>query len=156
MWYLIFNIALAELAGIIGSLATFAAIPNWYQFLNKPWFSPPNWIFGPVWTTLYAFMGTAAYLVWRRGSRSRSAKHFFQLYYLQLGLNTAWSLVFFGLKDILLALVVIIFLWTFIVQMIRATYELKLASAAYLLWPYLAWVTFATILNLSILLLNWP
>lgn len=151
---LIGSIALAELAGILGSFATFAAIPTWYVHLNKPPFNPPSWLFGPVWTILYACMGTAAYLVWRLKSTSKSAAHFFQLYFIQLVLNTTWSLVFFGLKDILLAFVVIIFLWTFIFQMIRATYELKLKTAAYLLWPYLAWVTFATILNLSILILN--
>lgn len=154
MLSLIFSITIAELAGVIGSLATFSAIPTWYQFLNKPFFNPPNWIFGPVWTILYGLMGTAAYLAWRLKSKSPSLKHFKQLYCLQLVLNTTWSLVFFGLKDILLAFVVIVFLWTFIVQMIRATYELKLTTAAYLLWPYLLWVTFAAILNLGILYLN--
>lgn len=148
------SIAIAELAGVIGSLTTIPAIATWYQFLNKPSFNPQSWLFGPVWTLLYACMGTAAYLVWRTHSKSRSAQHFFQLYFIQLVFNTTWSLVFFGLKDILLALVVIIFLWTFIAQMIRATYELKLRTAAYLLWPYLAWVSFATILNLALLYLN--
>jgi tryptophan-rich sensory protein len=151
---LVLSIATAELAGVIGSLTTIPAISTWYIHLVKPTFNPPSWIFGPVWTILYACMGTAAYLVWRLKSKSYSAKHFFQLYFIQLVLNTTWSLVFFGLHDILLALVVIIFLWTFITQMLRATYELKLSSAAYLLWPYLAWVTFATILNLAILFLN--
>jgi tryptophan-rich sensory protein len=151
---LVLSIAIAELAGVIGSLATIPAIPSWYAYLAKPSFNPPNWLFGPVWTLLYALMGTAAYLVWREHSKNKSAKHFFQLYFIQLVLNIAWSLVFFGLHDLLLAFVVIIFLWTFIAQMLRATYELKLKSATYLLWPYLAWVTFAAILNLAILLLN--
>jgi tryptophan-rich sensory protein len=151
---LIGSISLAEFTGVVGSIFTINSLSNWYIYLNKPLFTPPNWIFGPVWTLLYACLGIAAYLVYQQGSKSYSARHFYQLYYIQLLLNIGWPLVFFGFKELWFALTVIIFLWTFIFQMIRACSELKLKSAVYLLLPYLAWVTFATALNISIIYLN--
>lgn len=153
-WVLAGSILLANLAGLIGSIFTFSAIPNWYAYLNKPTFSPPNWLFGPVWTVLYILMGISLYLIWRRPSKLISRKHFIQLYFVQLVLNCSWSLIFFGAKELLFALVVLIFMWVCIIQCIRAAFELKNYPAAYLLMPYLAWVTFAGLLNASILLLN--
>lgn len=153
-WILVGSILLANLAGGIGSLATFSAIPTWYAFLNKPFFSPPNWLFGPVWTTLYILMGISLYLVWRQGDKSGDRKKFIQFYFVQLALNALWSLIFFGAKELLLALLVLILMWIFILQCIRTAYILKNKMAAYLLFPYLAWVTFAGILNAAIFLLN--
>jgi translocator protein len=123
-----------------------SAIPTWYAALNKPFFSPPNWIFGPVWTLLYIMMGYSLYLVWVRRKVPT-------IFWIQLFLNFIWSIIFFGMKNPTLALVNIIVLWIAIVLTIKAFSKIdKLASR--LLWPYLAWVSFATFLNLAIVLLN--
>jgi tryptophan-rich sensory protein len=143
---LFLSILLCLSAGIIGSLFTFSAIPTWYATLSKPSFSPPNWIFGPVWTTLYILMGIAMYLVWKK---KRSLK----LFLIHLGFNAGWSIVFFGLHSILGGMVVIIILWSFIFLLIKDFYRIN-RVAAYLLLPYLAWVSFASFLNFSLLLLN--
>jgi benzodiazapine receptor len=133
-------------AGLIGSLFTFASIPTWYAGLTKPPFSPPNWIFGPVWTTLYILMGIAMYLVWvKKGS--------LKLFFLQLVFNAGWSVVFFGLRSILGGMIVISILWVLIVAVTDTFYRIE-RLAAYLLIPYLVWVSFASILNFSLLLLN--
>ena len=136
-----------QAAGSVGSLFTFSAIPNWYAYLNKPFFSPPNWVFGPVWTLLYTMMGIAAYLVWKKG---KGVSFWF---WLQLGLNTLWSILFFRLHNPTLAFFEIILLWLAIFLSIKAFYQ-RSKTAAYLLVPYLLWVTFATLLNASIAILN--
>lgn len=142
----ILSIGICLGAGILGSFFTFSAIPEWYSTLNKPFFSPPNWIFGPVWTILYIVMGISLYLVWRK-------KKVPNVFWIQLILNAAWSIIFFGLKNPSLALIDIAALWVAIVLTIKAFYKInKLAS--YLLYPYLIWVSFASILNLSLVLLN--
>lgn len=133
-------------AGLIGSLATFPAIPTWYAGLIKPPFSPPNWIFGPVWTTLYILMGIAMYLVWKK-------KKSLTLFLIHLVFNAGWSVVFFGLRSISGGMVVIIILWGFIIALIREFYRID-KRASYLLIPYLVWVSFAGILNFSLLILN--
>lgn len=139
-------IAVAELAGGIGSFFTASSIPTWYAALAKPALNPPSWVFGPVWTTLYALMGIAAYLVWkRRGSLKR--------FWLQLALNTAWSPVFFGYKSPGLALIVIVAMWLAILATILGFKKVS-KPTAWLLAPYLAWVTFATYLNWGIWHLN--
>ncbi len=143
---LIFSIGLCLGAGIVGSFFTVSAIPDWYVTLNKPFFSPPNWIFGPVWTILYILMGISLYLVWVKRKVPT-------IFWIQLILNASWSIIFFGMKNPGLALVDIIALWIAIVLTIKAFSKInKLASR--LLWPYLAWVSFATFLNLAIVLLN--
>lgn len=149
---LLVSIIIAEAAGIIGSLFTFKEIPTWYAFLIKPSFSPPNWLFGPVWTTLYCLMGLSAFLIWQK-RKSSAAKTGLVIYGGNLVLNVLWSIVFFGLHRPDLALLVIFFLWSTIVIMILRFWPLnKIASL--LLVPYLAWVTFATYLNYAILALN--
>lgn len=133
-------------AGIIGSLFTAPAISGWYQFLNRPAFAPPNWIFAPVWTVLYILMGISLYLAWRRHAR-------LIWFWAQLILNANWSLVFFGLRSPKLALLNIIVLWFSIILAIK-DFRRKSPVAAWLLIPYLAWVTFAAYLNWSIMRLN--
>lgn len=133
-------------AGILGSFFTVSSIPTWYQTLNKPIFSPPNWIFGPVWTILYILMGISLYLIWKK-------KKVPTVFWVQLILNALWSIIFFGMRNPMLALVDIVALWIAIVLTIKASSKInKLAS--FLLIPYLFWVTFATLLNLFITILN--
>lgn len=152
-WFLLLFIILAQSAGLLGSLFTFSAIPTWYATLEKPFFSPPNYLFGPVWTTLYTLMGISAYLVYRRYQFGKKAKLFWQVYWTQLILNTLWSILFFGFKEPGLAFVEIGALWYFIVRTIQEAKRLN-KTAMYLLYPYLAWVSFASLLNLAIYLLN--
>lgn len=143
---LIFSIGICLGAGILGSFFTVSAIPTWYATLNKPSFSPPNWVFGPVWTALYILMGISLYLVWSK--RKAPA-----IFWIQLILNTSWSIIFFGMRNPVWALVNIVALWVVIILTIKAFNKINNLSAK-LLYPYLGWVTFATILNLAIVLLN--
>lgn len=148
----LFSILIAECAGLLGVFFTVHAIPEWYGFLNKPFFSPPNWIFGPVWTLLYALMGIAAYRVWRH-ALSPSRTQAIGAYGIQLGLNALWTPVFFGLRNPMLGLAVIVLLLMMIVVMIVRFQKID-RTAAVLLVPYLVWVTFASALNLFIVILN--
>ena len=138
------------LFAFIGQVFTTPSISTWYATLNKPSFSPPNWLFGPVWTILYFLMGISLYLIW-----SKSKKNFLlvKLFYLHLAINTLWSILFFRLKNPTLAFIDIIALFAFIVFFVYKFYPLN-KTASYLLLPYLLWVSFASILNLSIVLLN--
>lgn len=127
------------------ALGSFFPPGEWYTALNKPSWNPPGWVFGPVWTVLYALMAMAAWIVWMRGG-FRIQRRPLALFLVQLALNAAWSPVFFGLQRPDLAFVVIVFLWAAIVATILAFRRVHLL-AAYLLIPYLAWVSFATLLN---------
>lgn len=153
----IIRITLAALGtlvlGSLSGIATVDAITGWYASLQKPSFNPPNWIFGPVWTVLYLMMGVAAGLVWSSAADPAIKRSALRIYLLQLALNMAWSLLFFGLKAPLLALLEIIVLWLTILLCIRSFRAVK-AAAAYLMVPYLLWVTFASVLNAAIVLLN--
>jgi translocator protein len=142
-----------ELVGLLGTPFTMTAIPNWYAMLNKPFFSPPNWIFGPVWTLLYLLMGISIYLIWEKGIQKKKVKHAVYLFASQLTANFLWSILFFGLRSPILGLIDIVIMIVLIGLTIRSFYPLS-KTAAYLLVPYLAWVSFATLLNLAILLLN--
>jgi translocator protein len=146
-------VLLCELAGVIGSAFTISSIPTWYAGLSKPSFSPPNWVFAPVWITLYAMMGVSLYLVWRKGMGQKNAKDAAVAFLAQLILNTSWSIAFFGLKSPTAGLLVIIPLWSAISLTIIRFRRISWTAAA-LLVPYLLWVSFATLLNLSIILLN--
>ena len=143
-------ILLCLLAGAIGAIFTTPAIPTWYASLNKPDFNPPNWVFGPVWTTLYILMGVAAYLVYREGKNAERALNVFAG---QLALNTMWSFLFFGLQSPFLGLVCIITLWLAIAATIREFYAHS-RTAAMLMVPYILWVSFATVLNFFVWVLN--
>ena len=144
---LLLSIGICESAGIIGSFFTLSSVKTWYLSLNKPFFNPPSWLFGPVWTILYILIGVSLYLVW--GKKKLDLKWF----WIQLGLNTFWSIIFFGLKSPLFAFILIIFLWMSIFLTIREFQKTNKVSA-YLLYPYLVWVSFASILNLAIVILN--
>lgn len=148
----IVSLALPFAAAAIGSFFTFDAISTWYVFLQKPVLSPPNWIFGPVWTILYFMMGISFYMVWTKKTKQNKSRAI-SLFFAQLTFNALWSILFFGLKQPYLAFIGIIILWILIFLTIVSFSKIS-KSAAYLLIPYLLWVTFATYLNLSIWLLN--
>jgi tryptophan-rich sensory protein len=138
--------------GGISGYFTVSAIPGWYQTIQKPSWNPPNWVFGPVWTTLYALMGIAMYLIWTQ-PRSEQRQRALHLNAAQLILNFFWSLIFFNLHAIGWALIEIIILWVLIVRTMFA-FDRVYKPAAWLLLPYIVWVTFATILNGTIWWLN--
>ncbi len=146
------SIFLPLAAGFIGAYFTTASIATWYAALQKPLCSPPNWIFGPVWTVLYVLMGLSLYLVWTAG-QNKEAKGAFALFGAQLGLNVLWSIIFFGLKSPFYAFVEIIVLWAAIALTIRSFRKISKTAAA-LLIPYIFWVSFAAVLNYSIWVLN--
>ncbi len=125
---------------------------EWYSQLEKPAWNPPNWIFGPVWTALYAMMGVAAWLVWRRGGFAAQRKTL-GWFLIQLGLNALWTPLFFGLKNSALAFAEIVLLWFAILGTARVFWKTHRAAGAMLI-PYLAWVTFATVLNFTLWQLN--
>jgi len=140
-------------AGAIGSFATISNISTWYAALQKPWFTPPNWLFGPAWTTLYVLMGVALFLVWKKGFESKGVKTAVGVFAVQLVLNVLWSVAFFGMQSPLLGLVVIALLWLAIAASIYVFWKISRPAAA-LLVPYIAWVSFAAFLNYSVWLLN--
>ncbi|MFH1394441.1 MAG: TspO/MBR family protein [Candidatus Micrarchaeota archaeon] len=151
--YLLFFILLSQMAGIIGSFFTFDSIGSWYAYLERPSFAPPNWIFGPVWITLYALMGIAAYIVWEKGWKTQEVKFALGWFGAQLVLNALWSIIFFGLQSPGPAFIEILILWAAIAMTIMSFGRLS-RNAAWLLVPYILWVSFAAILNFSIWLLN--
>jgi tryptophan-rich sensory protein len=147
-----FKVAIAvlvsEMAGVIGSVFTMPSITRWYAGLIRPELSPPNWVFGPVWTTLFFLMGLAAGIVWiKKGYRALI------VFAVQLVLNIIWSIIFFGLHSPGGAFIEIIFLWLAILATIIVFARVS-KPAAWLLAPYLIWVTFASYLNFMIWSLN--
>lgn len=151
---LILAIAICQLAGVIGSIFTVSSILTWYSTLIKPSFNPPNWLFGPVWIILYTLMGFSLYLFYTsKHKKLREWKEGLAIFGVQLILNALWSVVFFGLKNPLLGLVIIILLWLSIIATLVKFYSIN-KNAAYILIPYFLWVSFATILNYYIYLLN--
>ena len=146
---LIAFVVVCELVGILGSIFTVRAIPTWYARLRKPTFSPPNWLFGPVWTILYALQGIAAYLVFQQTGNGPA----FELFIIQLLLNACWTPLFFGAKRIGAAFAEIIVLLIFIVVTTTLFFSVN-AIAGWLMVPYAAWVAFATMLNYKIWRLN--
>lgn len=150
---LFISIAICGLAGAIGAVFTYRRIPNWYASLDKPSFSPPNWLFGPVWTLLYLLMGIAAYLIWREGTDNPAVMSALVVFGVQLFLNVLWPAVFFGLKTLSGGLIVITLLWLAILITILRFLSFSLA-AALLLLPYIAWVTFAAVLNVALFVMN--
>lgn len=156
---LIISLILPQLAGVIGSLFTVSAIPLWYATLHKPSFSPPNWIFGPTWILLYILMGISVYLIWKalETTTDEDKKHYTKtslwFFWIHLGFNALWSIVFFGLQNPALAFINIIIIWVMILILILRFWKINRWSA-YLLIPYLLWVTFASALNFAIWFLN--
>lgn len=158
---LIIAIAVSEMSGVIGSVFTTPSITGWYATLAKPELAPPSWVFGPVWTTLFALMGIAAFLVWKKGLDRKDVKIALGIFIGQLVLNTLWSIIFFGstsltingINNIGLAFIEIVFLWLAILTTIIAFAKISKA-AAWLLAPYILWVSFAGYLNFMIWTLN--
>ncbi len=150
---LVIAIVVSELAGVIGSVFTISAIPTWYAGLVKPALNPPAWVFGPAWTTLYALMGIAAFLIWKNGWERKDVRMALGVFGIQLFLNAIWSIIFFGLQSPGWAFVDITILWLTIVGTIIVFYKIS-RPAALLLLPYILWVSFAGYLNYSIWTLN--
>lgn len=144
-------IVAAFAAGAIGSWATFPAVRDWFPQVVKPAWNPPGWLFGPVWTTLYVLMGVAVWRAWR--TRAPAAVLLVRGYFVQLGFNALWSVLFFGLKQPAWALAEIVILWSLLAWLQAGLGRVDRLAAA--LWlPYLLWVSFATALNAAIVRLN--
>lgn len=150
---LVISVMISLGAGAVGSLFTTPQIGGWYATLVKPALNPPAWVFGPVWTTLFVLMGVAAFLVWSKGVGRKEVRSALVLFVIQLVLNTLWSVIFFGMQSPQGALVDILFLWVAILATMAAFAKISKA-AAWLLVPYIAWVSFAAYLNFSIYALN--
>lgn len=147
---LVASIAICEGAGIIGSLFTMPSIPTWYAGLAKPALNPPAWVFGPVWTTLFVLMGIALWLVWINRRADKKAKRTaIVIFFIQLALNTLWSIIFFALHNPGWAFVDLVFLWLAILATIILFAKIS-KPAAWLLVPYILWVSFAGYLNFAI------
>jgi Tryptophan-rich sensory protein (mitochondrial benzodiazepine receptor homolog) len=146
-------IGICEAAGVIGSIFTTPNIASWYRTLTLPSFAPPSWVFAPVWITLYFLMGLALYLILIEGESGIPVTRALTIFAVQLILNTLWSFLFFGLRSPLLGLIGIVILWFTILLTIGEFYRIS-RPAAYLLVPYIAWVTLATALNYGIWALN--
>lgn len=139
--------------GGLSGLATAKGVETWYPTLAKPSFNPPAWVFGPAWTLLYILMGVALFLVWRQGLNTPGVRVALIAFAVQLVLNALWSIIFFGLQSPGWAFVEIVLLWLAIVVTLW-TFWRVVPAAGWLLAPYLAWVSFATVLNGSIWILN--
>lgn len=150
---LVLSIAVSQSAGLIGAFFTTPSISGWYQTLAKPELAPPNWIFAPVWTTLFLLMGIAAFLIWKVGLSRKGVKAALGLFVFQLVLNTLWSIIFFGAQSPGWALLEIVFLWLAILATLISFWKLSRAAGVLIL-PYLLWVSFAIYLNYSIFILN--
>ena len=150
---LIIAILISEIIGGIGSIFTIPSIGKWYATLVRPEMVPPNWIFGPVWVTLFALMGIASYLVWQKGLGDKKVRIALIFFIIQFVLNILWSFVFFGLHNPGLAFAEIIILWLAILSTTLSFYRVS-KEAGYLLVPYILWVSFAGYLNYMIWTLN--
>jgi benzodiazapine receptor len=150
---LIASILASFAAGGIGILFTFKAIPTWYAGLKKPPYTPPNWVFGPVWTTLYILMAISVYLIWQKGLAVNGALLAFTLFWVQLALNALWSIVFFGMKSKVGGVITIIVLWLLIMATVITSFRVS-GWAGALLIPYIVWVSVASYLNIGVWLLN--
>ncbi len=144
-------IGICEAVGLAGSVFTSKSIPNWYDKLQKPSITPPSWVFGPVWTLLYALMGISASIISQKKEQGKRAG--MTVFFLQLILNFLWTVLFFGMRSPFAALVEIFILWIFIVVTIILFWKLS-PVAALLLVPYLLWTSFASVLNFQFWRIN--
>ena len=140
-------------SGAVIGILTMSGVTDWYRTLNKPWFTPPDYVFGPVWTVLYILMGISLYLVLSQGWENETVKTGSILFGAQLGVNLLWSLIFFGLHSPPAALACIVVLLALIIATIMTFYRVS-KPAAVLLVPYLIWVCIATALNAGVVFLN--
>lgn len=150
---LIISILVPLLVGAFSGFFTSSGVNGWYATASKPWFNPPNWIFAPVWTTLYILMGIALYLVWKSGADIRIKQTAIILFAVQLILNFFWSFIFFKLQLPGWAFAEIVLMWVMIFITILWFGKIS-AAAAWLLVPYISWVSFAAVLNYAIWKLN--
>jgi len=150
---LFFCVLICLSVGAVSGYFTANEILTWYTTLNKPSFNPPNWIFGPAWTILYIFMAISMWLVWKSDVPSAKKNTAIFIFAIQLILNFFWSILFFSFHQLGFALIEIILLWIFILLSILKFYPIS-TTAAYLLIPYLLWVSFASVLNFAIWRLN--
>jgi translocator protein len=150
---LIGAVVICLLAGVIGSVFTTPNIATWYTSLNKPWFTPPSWVFGPVWTTLYILMGISLFLVLREGWERKDVQIGTAVFAVQLVLNMLWSYLFFGLQSPVYGLAGIAALWISILVTIIWFFRIS-RPAAILLIPYIIWVSIASALNYGVYVLN--
>ncbi|MBO6570811.1 tryptophan-rich sensory protein [bacterium] len=147
------SIAICLLVGFLSGISTSDNISGWYSTLEKPSFNPPNWIFGPVWTFLYILMGIALGKLWSSDSSGKEKNKAIFVFGSQLAVNALWSIFFFGMQNPFLAFIDIIILIILIVYTIKLFKPIN-RMASWLLYPYLVWVSFAAVLNLSIVVLN--
>ena len=147
------SVVICQLAGVVGGLVTASSVDTWYAALIKPSFNPPNWIFSPVWITLYGLMGIALFLVYKKGLGVAGVKAALILFFVQLIANSLWSVLFFGLKLPLIAFLEIVVLWLLIFVTMIKFFKLS-KPAGVLLLPYLLWVSFASVLNFFLWSLN--
>ncbi len=151
---LVLTVLTVEIIGASGALFTSTGLNTWYATLERPALAPPNWVFGPVWTTLFALIGIALWLVWRQlASSPHEVRLAFGVFVIHFGFNLGWSAVFFGMQEIGWGLAVIGALWVSIVATMWTFYRVD-RRAAVLLVPYLLWVSFAAFLNYQFLVLN--
>jgi benzodiazapine receptor len=150
---LIVSILLTVGLGLLGGIFTVTEIQGWFAQLNKPAWNPPNWLFAPVWTTLYLLMGIALYLVWKTNANIDTKRWAIVIFIVQFALNFIWSDIFFKQHQTGWAFVDIVVLWLAILCSIIAFSKIS-KTAAWLLVPYISWVSFAAILNYTILQMN--
>ena len=150
---LFISILIPLLVGGVSGYFTSSGVNGWYAVANKPWFNPPNWIFAPVWTSLYILMGIALFLVWKSGAVAAVKQTAVTLFAIQLTLNFFWSIIFFKLQQPGWAFAEIIVMWVMILLTIFWFGKIS-SAAAWLLVPYISWVSFASVLNYSIWQLN--
>ncbi|PWR69824.1 TspO/MBR family protein [Methanospirillum lacunae] len=146
-------IVLPLLIGALGSVITTSSIPIWYNTLTKPWFTPPNWVFAPIWTILYCMMGVSLWLIIKDGFKNNEVKRGVICFGAQLLLNFLWTIAFFGMRSPAMGLVVIIALLYLIGLTIQIFKNIS-SPAAYLFIPYFCWTCCATVLNAAVFLLN--
>jgi len=151
--FLVLFIIIAQMAGIIGSVFTADSVTTWYKEISRPSFTPPDWLFAPVWITLYVLMGISAFLIWKKRDKKKEVKTALIIFFIQLVLNSLWSIIFFGFHLTLIAFIEIILLWVAILFMIIKFYPISRAASLIQI-PYLLWVSFAAVLNLSFTALN--
>jgi tryptophan-rich sensory protein len=150
---LLISILICQLAGFIGSIFTSSSVTTWYRSLAKPSFTPPNWLFSPVWISLFVLMGVSAFMIWSKGLSDGRVRMALSLFAGQLILNILWSVLFFGFRSPLAGLIEILILWLAILLTVISFWRISSLSGL-LLVPYLLWVSFAAVLNYSILTLN--
>jgi tryptophan-rich sensory protein len=146
-------IIIPQIAGAIGSIFSFSSIPTWYTTLVRPSIAPPNWVFGPVWTTLFLLMGISSFIIYQKGINRPDVRRALYVFFIQLILNATWSILFFGLNDIGAALIEIVGLWVIILANIILFWRIS-KIAGYILIPYILWVSFASYLNYTFFILN--